>query len=304
MAEGNFVVVDVTDGRQDILGEVDYSGAAMTLYEGAIYLLQARPHQVEKLDWPGRKAFVRQTRADYYTEAIDYTRLKILDRFEEDRAGNRSCARGEVHLLRRVAGYKKIRYYTHENVGYGNVRLPDQEMHTTAVWWRLEPGRLEQAFADRWTALDGFLGAAHAMHLVAALLSMAERHDLGRSVGDGMGEWFAATGLDGRGQLRAPNGEPMAPEGLADVFHPTLFLYDNHPGGVGLSTPLYDMREQVVGRAHELVRGCTCPHGCPACVGPVLAIDEQGRHAPKAAALTVLGLLAGSSPAASEAAQR
>jgi DEAD/DEAH box helicase domain-containing protein len=258
VAEGNFVVVD----------------------------------QVEKLDWTGRKAFVRQTKADYYTDAIDYTRLKILDQFEQERRPAALCARGEVHLVRRVAGYKKIRYYTHENVGYGNVRLPDQEMHTTAVWWQIEPEVLEQALPDRWLALDGFLGAAHALHLVAALLSMAERQDLGRSVGDGMGGWFAATGIEGRGQLRSASGEPMAPEGLGEIFRPTLFLYDNYPGGVGLSTPLFDVRSQVVERAYELVAGCSCRLGCPACVGPVLAADETGRAAPKASALTVLGLLA------------
>jgi DEAD/DEAH box helicase domain-containing protein len=270
----------------------------MTLYEGAIYLVQARPYQVEKLDWAGRKAFVRQTKADYYTDAIDYTRLKVLDQFEEDRRSAARCARGEVHLVRRVAGYKKIRYYTHENVGYGNVRLPDHEMHSTAVWWQMEPGRLEALLADRWTALDGFLGAAHAMHLVAALLSMAERRDLGRAVGDSMGSWVAATGLDGHGQIRSERGEPLAPEALADTFRPTLFLYDNYPGGVGLSTPLYDLRDQVVARAYELVAGCRCRHGCPACIGPVLATDEQGRHSPKAAALTVLGSLGGILPEA------
>ncbi len=75
VAEGNFVVVDITDGGKRVIAEVDYSGAPMSLYEGAIYMLQARPWQVEKLDWEGRKAYVRETNADYYTEAIDYSRL-------------------------------------------------------------------------------------------------------------------------------------------------------------------------------------------------------------------------------------
>jgi len=137
VAEGNFVVIDVTGGGKRVIAEVDYSGAPMTLYEGAIYMLQARPWQVEKLDWAGRKAYVRETNADYYTEAVDYTRLKVLEEFEGRHEGGAGSAHGEVHLVRRVPGYKKIRYYTHENVGYGNVNLPDQEMHTTAVWWNL-----------------------------------------------------------------------------------------------------------------------------------------------------------------------
>ncbi len=133
VAEGNFVVVDTTGGQQKVIAEVDYSSAALTLYEGAIYLIQASPWQVERLDWTGRKAFVTKTKADYYTDAIDYSKLKILECFEEERQPSAICARGEVHLVRRVAGYKKIRYYSHENVGYGNVNLPDHEMHTTAL---------------------------------------------------------------------------------------------------------------------------------------------------------------------------
>ena len=104
VAEGNFVVIDTGDGGQDVIAEVDFSSAPMTLYEGAIYMVQAAPYQVERLDWTGRKAFVTRTRADYYTDAIDYTRLKILERFEEAERGNARTAHGEVHLVRRIPG--------------------------------------------------------------------------------------------------------------------------------------------------------------------------------------------------------
>lgn len=289
VAEGNFVVIDSTDGAKTVVAEVDYASASMTLYEGAIYMVQAAPYQVEKLDWEGRKAFVTRTKADYYTDAIDYTHLKILDRFDVASGPEGLCAHGEVHLVRRVPGYKKIRYYTHENVGYGNINLPDQEMHTTAVWWQADPAALAAAFPSRWQALDGFLGAAYALHLVAALLSMSERQDLGRAVGDSDSTWSATVDPDGRGRLRALDGEPLDLGNGLREFRPTVFLYDNYPGGVGLSQPLFDLRAQVVERARDLVERCACKHGCPACVGPILASDEL--RAPKAAALTVLGLL-------------
>lgn len=292
VAEGNFVVVDVTDGKQDIIAEVDYSSAPMTLYEGAIYLVQAQPWQVEKLDWEGRKAFVTRTRVDYYTDAIDYTKLKILASFEQDGARQAMAARGEVHLVRRVAGYKKIRYYTHENVGWGNVNLPDHEMHTTSVWWQIEPSVLHGLFPSRWKALDGFLGAAYAMHHVAALLTMAEPHDLGRAVGNGDATWFATVGVNGRGQVQAFNGEHYDLERAGDHFTPTVFLYDNYPGGVGLSAPLYDRRGEVARRALALVGACGCSYGCPACVGPILASDEERGHSPKQAAIKVLDVFA------------
>jgi DEAD/DEAH box helicase domain-containing protein len=290
VAEGNFVVIDVTDGGQQVIAEVDYSSAPMTLYEGAIYMIQASPYQVERLDWSGRKAYVRRTQADYYTDAIDYTRLKILERFEAAGGDAARAAHGEVHLVRRIPGYKKIRYYTHENVGYGNIALPDQEMHTTAAWWEVAPGRLEAAFASRLEALDGFLGAAYAMHHVAALRTMSEPHDLGRAVGDGDAKWFATVGPTGRGQLRSAEGVELAPDAIGR-FRPAVFLYDNYPGGVGLSAPLFDQRDAVVGAAHVLVEGCACRYGCPACVGPILASDEARRYAPKAAALRVLEML-------------
>ncbi|WP_295580367.1 DEAD/DEAH box helicase [uncultured Lamprocystis sp.] len=298
VAEGNFVVIDTTGGAQTIIAEVDWSSAPGTIYVGAIYMIQSQPYQVERLDWPGRKAFVTRTRADYYTDAIDYTRLKILDRFEGRASGAGAApggvvAQGEVHLVRRYPGYKKIRYYSHDNIGYGNIDLPDQELHTTAVWWQAQPAALEALLPDRQQAIEGFLGAAYALHHVAALRSMAELHDLGRAVGDGQGTWFAVTGNDGRGHLRGPDNA-LVEETAVARFEPTLFLYDNYPGGVGLSAPLYDAAETLVRDARDLVAGCGCSGGCPACVGPVLPGDAERAITPRAATLRVLGLLEGS----------
>ncbi len=291
VANGNFVVIDISGGGQTVIAEVDYGSAALTLYEGAIYMIQAQPWQVERLDWEGRKAFVTRTRADYYTDAIDYTRLKILDRFDADSQPGRSTVRGEVHVVRRVSGYKKIRYYSHENIGYGKVELPDHEMHTTAVWWQLDAPLLDQHFTHRWQALDGFLGAAYAMHHIAALLLMSETHDLGRAVGNGDATWFATVDSNGRGSLRSFDGDTADSTVTDSHFVPALFLYDNYPGGVGLSAPLYDFRHQVVERARQLVQGCACLHGCPACVGPILHSSRDADQNAKQAALLILSLL-------------
>jgi len=291
VAEGNFVVIDVTDGQKTVIAEVDYASAPMTLYAGAIYMVQARPWQVESLDWVGRKAYVRETRADYYTEAIDYTRLKVLETFQSARGERAACAHGEVHLVRRVAGYKKIRYYTHENVGYGNINLPDQEMHTTAVWWEVDPAALEAEFTSRWHALDGFLGAAYALHFVAALRLMSEPQDLGRAVGSADATWISTVGPYGRADTRTLAGEPVDVHAPESRFRPTVFLYDNYPGGIGLSEPLFGLRARVVSEARALITACGCEHGCPACVGPILAGDETHERSPKHAAVRVLGLM-------------
>lgn len=289
VADGNFVVVDRTHGRQTIVAEVDFSAAALTLYEGAIHMIQSAPYQVERLDWSGRKAYVTRTHVDYYTDAIDYTRLKVLEAFDGSPAGAGSAHHGEVHVARRVAGYKKIRYYTHENIGYGPVNLPDLELHTTAVWWQLPQRALEQAFDHRQQALDGFLAAAHALHIVATVAVMAEARDLQKAVGSGDGAWFATPDANGRAQLRSSFGEAaLVTQG---PFVPTLYLYDAFPGGVGLSAPLYERREDLVRLARDLVRRCDCRAGCPACVGPVLAADEHSETPLKALATRVLDLI-------------
>jgi DEAD/DEAH box helicase domain-containing protein len=295
VAEGNFVVIDTTSGAQTVIAEVDYSSAPETIYEGAIYMVQSAPYQVERLDWEGRKAFVTRTRADYYTDAIDYTRLKILERFEErsmgsDTIDSHAVAQGEVHLVRRITGYKKIRYYTHENIGYGNIDLPDQEMHTTAVWWQINPAALDVAFDSRQQSLDGFLGAGYALHIVAAMRMLSEPQDIGRAVGDGNAEWFATVGASGRGKLLNNQGEAVEPASL-QRFTPTLFLYDNYPGGIGISAPLFEQQATIVAGAQQLVCACECAHGCPSCIGPILASDETRGYSPKQLALSVLALL-------------
>ena len=128
----------------------------------------------------------------------------MLERFDGGAAGRGDAHHGEVHVVRRVAGYKKIRYYTHENIGYGPVNLPDQELHTTAVWWQLPQAVLLTAFASRQDALDGFLGAAYALHVVATVAVMADARDLQKSVGNGDGAWFATA--DGRRARAAARG--------------------------------------------------------------------------------------------------
>ena len=300
VADGNFVVVDRSDGKQQIIAEVDYSAAALTLYEGAIHMVQSVPYQVERLDWEGRKAYVTRTFVDYYTDSIDYTRLKVLERFDGDIAGRGDCRHGEVHVVRRVAGYKKIRYYSHENIGYGPVNLPDQELHTSALWWQLSQDALLREFGSRQDALDGFLGAAYALHIVATVAVMADARDLQKLVGDSDGAWFATPDQSGRGHVQGTDADIDIEQ--QPRFVPTVYLYDNFPGGIGLSEPLWRRQAELVERAVELVQHCDCKVGCPACVGPVLAAQEDhAENTPKQLASIVLGLFKRASVCVNEA---
>jgi DEAD/DEAH box helicase domain-containing protein len=166
---------------------------------------------------------------------------------------------GDVHVVSRVVGFKKIKFYTNENVGSGELDLPEQQMHTTSYWMTIRSATLATlpyGTADR---RDGVVGLAHAMQNVAPLLLMCDRHDLGLSV-DGVS-------LEGGARLGGVRkGAP--PEARALKDDPTIFLYDNYPGGIGLSEPLFSMHDALLDRTRELIDGCPCQSGCPSCVGP------------------------------------
>ena len=131
VSSDNFVVVDTTRETR-VIGETDFTSGPATLHPKAIYIVEGKLYQVERLDFEGRKAFVREIDCDYYTDAITYTRVTILDTFEETSFAPR--AHGEVHVVSRVVGFKKIKFYTNENVGSGELDLPEQQMHTTSYW--------------------------------------------------------------------------------------------------------------------------------------------------------------------------
>ncbi len=207
ISSDNFVIVDTTRGA-DIIGETDFTSALSTLHEKAIYLIEGKLFQVEKLDFEGRKAFVRAVDCDYYTDAITYTRVTILDVFATESAAPPALdlpdaphspdqlhapalthlplkSHGDVRVVSRVVGFKKIKFYTNENVGSGELDLPEQQMHTTSYWLTLPRqvmATLPYSLEDR---RDGVVGLAFAMRQVAQLLLMCDRQDIGISIGAG-----------------------------------------------------------------------------------------------------------------------
>jgi len=314
ISSDNFVVVDTTHGEQ-VIAETDFTSGPRMLHEKAIYLLEGRLFQVERLDFEGRKAFVRETDCDYYTDAITYTRVTILDTLAADpgrpdaRAAERPAlpdisaaaagtenevrglpaetpawaenagfgpgaeiaerdagvrAWGDVHVVSRVVGFKKIKFYTNENVGSGELDLPEQQMHTSAYWLTIPRGAYEALPWSTDDRRDGVAGLAYAMHSVAQLLLMCDRGDIGLSVASDEGD------------------------------APRVFVYDNYPGGIGFSEPLFLMHRVLLERTREMIGECPCANGCPSCVGP------EGNQGPlaKAVASTLLALLLDASEAA------
>jgi DEAD/DEAH box helicase domain-containing protein len=242
----NVVIIDTTVPERRVIGEVDRFSAPMLVHEEAIYMHGGEQYQVEKLDFAEKKAYVRKVEVNYFTDANLAVDLKVLDTFEEEQSAP-VTAWGEVRINALVSMFKKIRFNTHENLGSGPVNLPETEMHTTAFWLAFPPESL--AGMKPAAVQAGLLGLANLSSQIASLFLMGDQRDL-RSVC----------------QVRAPF------TGL-----PTLFLYDNFPGGVGYSREIYHAYKDIFAAARRVIANCGCSSGCPSCVGPEHQIGETGK---------------------------
>jgi DEAD/DEAH box helicase domain-containing protein len=255
-APENVVIVDTTGDRHRVLGEVDLFAAPLLVHEKAIYIHEGVQHHVDRLDWDERKAYVTRTDVDYYTDADLGVTLKVLEVFDtadEGAAGKRQ--RGEVMVAWKVTMFKKLKFHTHENVGWGSISIPEQQMHTTATWL-VPPAELVNRY-DRDTLDGALIGLARVARTTAALLLMSDPRDLGVLA-----------------QVQAPfTGQP------------TLYLYDATPGGVGLTERLFGLTDELVRLSRQAVEGCSCADGCPGCVGPAIEVGARGKA-------TVIELLA------------
>ncbi|MGI5877246.1 MAG: DEAD/DEAH box helicase [Christensenellales bacterium] len=242
----NFVIIDVTGHEPCVIGQMDRFAAPMLLHEEAIYIHEGRQYQVEKLDFFEKKAFVRAVDVDYYTDANLAVSLRVLDEFAAQ-PGAIARAWGEVLVTSMVTIFKKIKFDTHENIGFGRVNLPELEMHTTAYWmsWddtllRHESERLE----------DGLTGVANLLAVVAPMYLMCDPRDIAVVP-----------------QIRSPH-----------TRRPTIYIYDCYPGGIGLSEKLYELHSRLAEQALELLDECPCLSGCPSCVGPDGADKAMARR--------------------------
>jgi len=277
----NFVIIDITggtngeeDGLPQVIGEVDFSSALTTVHPKAIYLHQGQQYHVERLDFEQRKAYVKSVNVDYYTDAIRYTQVRMLEIAEEEQIlGPAARAHGDVLVRSQVVGFKKIKFFTNENVGAGKLELPENEMHTTAFWITLERKMLAElpyALSDR---QNGILGLLYAMSSMASLLLMCDGRDLGTAAG----ERPASPGAETEWQEFSPTlGNPAE---MKEFFEPNLYLYDAYPGGIGFSEPLFRVHDILLRRTRELILACPCEQGCPSCVGPAGEKCEKTKEA-------------------------
>lgn len=273
VSSDNFVVVDTTE-KTRVIAEVDFTSALTTLHPKAIYMCEGEQYYVDHLDFDQRKAYVRKTEVDYFTDAIDYTKIKILDVFEQKKLGNTRIAQGEVHVATQVVGFKKIKFHTMENVGAGDLTLPQNEMHTTAYWLTIPAEVFSSLPFEPEARVNGLFGLAYLLHHVSPLFMMCDLHDIGVSIGD-----------DVTGESVPPRDIPqkITPDQasaafFASTFSPNIFIYDNYPGGIGLSPSLFELEKKLLQACLETLQACPCYEGCPSCVGPVRESGERAKQ--------------------------
>jgi DEAD/DEAH box helicase domain-containing protein len=281
----NFIIIDIT-GKPLVIGEVDFVSALTTVHEKAIYIHGGQQYHVEHLDYKERKAYVKQVDVDYYTDAIRYMQVRALEIADTARTcgSNNSNSHGDVLVRSQVVGFKKIKFFTNENIGAGQLELPENEMHTTSYWITLERPLLDSLPYSISERQSGMFGLLHALESVATLLLMCDGRDLGTAIGE-------------RPPLPGADNDDSTPMRLEDAiganakefFEPNLYLFDAYPGGIGFSEPLFRAHQLLVEKTRELIQACACEAGCPSCVGPA------GDLAPKAkeAALSILDRLYG-----------
>ena len=280
----NVVVIDATEtGKPVVIAEVDWDSAFTAVHDEAIYMMESQQYHVDKLDLERKKAYVRRVDVDYYTDAMTYTHVRVIDVFQRKPSHSVSVEHGEVQVVRKVVGYKKIKFYSAENLGYGDVNLPEKDMHTTSYWFTIPRDLLRDLPFTQAEIIDGLSGLAYTLHHLAAMILMADIRDIDTCIGDKSGEYFLSSGRNGRtltavSMQGKANFEAQAPLRLDD-FDPTLFLFDAYPGGIGFSELLFEEHDRLLNSARQLIRNCPCIHGCPSCVGPTLEVGPAGKEA-------------------------
>jgi DEAD/DEAH box helicase domain-containing protein len=293
----NFVVVDRTEGER-VIAEVGFSDALETLHPKAIYLLEGEQYVVEELDYDNRKAFLTRSNADYYTDSITYTKIKVLDVFDETRKKNLNFSYGDVHVFSQVVGFKKLKFFTMENVGAGELQLPQQEMHTTGFWLTVKNDALQSLDFSNEEKIEAVAGIAYLMKQISPVILLCDTRDVGVAIEDNLTKDPLHPGaLKALLRTPAPSSGTASERGgtafrvdvaaFADRFEPNIFIFDKYPGGVGFSETLYEKGGLLLEKALEIIENCPCPSGCPSCVSP--AIRAGGNH--KATARFLLKLL-------------
>jgi DEAD/DEAH box helicase domain-containing protein len=231
----SFAVVDTTSG--EMIGTIEAARAFGTAHDGAVYLHLGRSYEVQALELETRQALVRPFTGDWFTQPKKETSTEIERLLDRRETMGVKLSFGLVSVTEQVLGYQRKRLADQELIDFTALDLPETTFATQALWYELPDPLLSAEFP-----LERLLGSLHAAEhgqiAVLPLLAMCDRWDIG--------------GLSTN--LHAQTGGP------------TIFIYDGHPGGVGITRQGFREFEALVQDAHRLIAECPCRDGCPSCV--------------------------------------
>jgi DEAD/DEAH box helicase domain-containing protein len=231
----SFALIDT--GTGELIGQIEAQRAAAAVHEGAIYLHLGQSYAVAQLDLHARNALLEPFDGDYYTQAKREI-MTFIDRLGERRTAlGTTLSYGDVVYTETVTGFQRKSIKDNEVLDFTALEMPTTEFRTKALWYELDELIASEAFPH-----DAILGALHALEhgqiAVLPLIAMCDRWDIG--------------GL-------STNAHPQ-------TGGPTIFIYDGHPGGVGITRRGYQQFERLAADARRLIGECPCDFGCPSCV--------------------------------------
>jgi DEAD/DEAH box helicase domain-containing protein len=319
------VILDETETRARSIGQIDRDSAGTLVHAGAIYIHEGQSFIVNRLDWEHGQAFVTPAHVDYYTEASTTTDVEVENEAQRVEAATTIKSLGEVCITSQTTGFRKIKLYTHETLGWDEIQLPEQQMHTTAYWFCIAPDTADELIAQGvlftpndygpdWDKVraeilerDGHHcrkcgageppGRSHDVHHIRPFREFGyvrgvNHNDRLANAPENLitlcrachHRAEAATGLRGAlsglghvlGEI-APLYLMCDPRDIGVIAEarsaftelPTITIYDRVPAGIGLSDELFELHDQLLRAAHDVVARCPCEMGCPGCVGPI-----------------------------------
>ncbi len=284
IGDNTYTIVDTTNGNRTI-GTLDEWSAYSQLHDQAVYLHNGETYFVDRLDLTEKVAYIHKAAVDYFTQALTETKIRV-DEGELRRefpktedAGRKtqdasSVAFGSVTVTDTVMMFKKIKFHTLENIGYGNLKLPLVELPTQAAWMMPTPTAFACVKKFGRVPYEGMLGIANVITQVVPLVVICDPMDIGSVVDS------------------------------ANTGTLTLFVYDKYPGGLGFAHKSYERMEEILESSRQLIAECPCEDGCPSCVGSARrtyayrAEDGEARERipDKHAALIILHEMLGKEP--------
>ena len=269
-----YTIVEAGKDGNRVIGTMDEASAYSQIHPQAIYLHAADSYIVDDLNLVEKVAYVHPAEVDYYTQSISDLQI-LINGVEREREWNGSqVAFGNVSVTDSVVLFKKIKFGTRDSIGYGNIDLPPQVLHTAACWFSPPNGAIQRVAAWGRLPSEGLLGLANVLAEVVGLFAMCDRQDIGTTVD------VKNTGV------------------------PAVFVYDKYPGGLGLAMRVYELLPEVLEACRTLVSECDCDGGCPSCVGspipPAYQSDpdtaSKGKIPDKESALVLLHAMLGLEP--------